>query len=243
MSEDEVELVVPKANLLRFRLRNWVANYPALYFPLRSLLGRHSPTLLSDATAITIEGYPRSANSFALRAFELSNPGIHVASHTHAPAQVKRSIRRGLPTLVVIREPEEAAKAVISVWLDIPPRLALGWYLMFYREILDLLPDLVLATFQEVTGDFGSVVNRINARFGSRFQSVQHTPELTAAVFNRFAETGRANLGGKTMPDVHLPKPSAVRSARKQNIRLDDCADLLEQARKLYAALMTSRTS
>ena len=57
-------------------------------------------------TDIVVEGFPRSGNTFAVFALRDASDGrLSVASHVHHPSQVKLAVRKGLPTLLVIREP------------------------------------------------------------------------------------------------------------------------------------------
>ena len=59
-----------------------------------------------------IDGYTRSASTYAVYAFQLSQARpVRVAHHLHAPAQLIEAARRGVPTLMVIREPRGALLA------------------------------------------------------------------------------------------------------------------------------------
>ena len=42
---------------------------------------------------------------------------------------------------------------------------------------------LVIATFEEVTSDFGAVTHRVNERFGTRFREFEHTEANVEQVF------------------------------------------------------------
>ena len=55
---------------LAYDLKTRVAAKPTLALPLARF--RHHGVVLSDATQVVIEGYPRSANSFSVVAFEVA---------------------------------------------------------------------------------------------------------------------------------------------------------------------------
>ena len=61
---------------------------------------------------VVIEGFPRSGNSFARRAFIMAQDETfdvtRIAHHLHVPAQVIRAARWRIPTLVLIRRPKDA---------------------------------------------------------------------------------------------------------------------------------------
>src|SRR5262249_54303726 len=94
----------------RWRTRNRVARHPRLFLRTAGLsddqadewlIGRHKP--------LCIDGFPRSATTFAVAAFQLAQPRpVQVAHHSHAPAQLITAARWHTPTLVTIRAPEES---------------------------------------------------------------------------------------------------------------------------------------
>ena len=85
---------------------------PSLYLNVMRLRWRGSPAsqrLIFSETDVVIEGFPRSANSFALAAFRSVNQGgLRIATHVHSPAQVLYAVENDIPAMVLIREPDEA---------------------------------------------------------------------------------------------------------------------------------------
>ncbi len=54
---------------------------------------------------VVIDGFERSANTFAYFAFMAANPTAHrVGHHTHSPAQFYWAARWGVPALLLLRE-------------------------------------------------------------------------------------------------------------------------------------------
>ena len=106
---------------LRRRLRLLVSTRPALY----ALYARFEKLQfqLTDKTTVVVDSYPRSGNSFFEAAFTRAHCGREeVAHHAHAAAQVLAGAKRGLPCIVLLREPEAAIASFVKI-RDCPCRI------------------------------------------------------------------------------------------------------------------------
>lgn len=178
-------------------------------------------------TQVVIEGYPRSANTFAHVAFTMAQPApLRIAHHLHSVGQVRRGVRLGIPTIVLIREPREAilSLAIRKELADVA--WAVDEYLDFYAAMPPLADKFVLADFHEVTSDFGSVVRRLNRRFSTSFVEFEHTEENVAACYRQIDEIEQYHTGGQEVRATHVARPSADRQEQKRVL-----ADQLEQDR------------
>ena len=166
------------ARRLRHRMRTVVSEQPRLYLPLaRRRYPGPSPRVVGPDTEAVIDGYTRSASTFAVYAFQLSQPDpVRLAHHLHAPAQLIEAARRGLPTIAVVREPRGAVLSHVVREPGVDLLDALHAYRRFYRSLMAYRPAFVIADFREVTADFGSVVHRLNERFGTSFGVFNGTP-------------------------------------------------------------------
>ncbi len=195
-------------------------------------------------TEIVIDGYPRCANTFAVVAFQLSQPReVGIAHHLHSLGQIRRGVQLGLPVLVVIRAPREAVLS-LTVFRELPSvRWALDEYLDFYQGIVDLGDAVALADFSSVTTDFGSVIRRVNERFGSSFAEFDHNDANVAACYARIDEIERGNSGGEDVRTTRVARPSKERDAQKQalaaELQLPEIKRLLDEAEQLYQTLVT----
>ncbi len=163
-------LAVP-ARRVRHRLRTHVSAYPALYLPFARLkYPGPSPEVISPQTELVIDGYGRSATTFAVYALQTAQPvPVRLAHHLHAPAQLIAAARGGVPAVVLIREPQGSilSKLISEPWA--PLREATIAYVRFYERLLPYRDRFVVADFEEVTRDFGAVIRRVNERFGTAF--------------------------------------------------------------------------
>jgi hypothetical protein len=164
-------------------LQQQLAGHPSLYLPLA--MARFKPELtVGPHTEIVIEGFPCSANTFAVEAFRLAQPRpARIAHHLHVSAQFIRAVRRDIPVLLLIREPEEAILSLVVRERFLSLRQATGEYVRYYQRALPLRDRLVVATFQEVTRNFGAVIREVNRRFGVSFGEFDHTEANVQLVF------------------------------------------------------------
>lgn len=213
-------------NVVAYRLEKWLQIYagrhPAVYFSLYRMSHPRQDLrrVVTPDTQLVIEGFPRSGNSFARRAFVMAqNESFdkrRIAHHLHVPAQVVRAARWQIPTLVLIRRPRDAVLS-FAVWNPISVDQALRYYLSFY-ETVEKHPDAyVLGLFEEITEDFGQVIKRINDKFGTTFSLFHHDEENVSKVFADM-ETYARKKYDETQSERKLHRPSAAKERLKREI-------------------------
>jgi hypothetical protein len=221
---------------LRRQVWNTVVDRPVLsrmYFFLdpdvRSLrLTRH--------TDLVVEGYMRSANTYAVCAFEHANDaGLRLVHHLHRPGIVRRAASLGVPVLLTIREPEAVLKSMLQFDEGADAVTILDSYARFYEQLIPVLDRVVVADFAEVVADFGEVTRRINARFGTDFAPYRKSTESEREVL---AAVERFSLRHFAMEDFErrVSRPSAARSDAT-----DAAADLGERERRCLARAVAVR--
>lgn len=154
---------------LRRRMRLAVSAVPELYLPLASLFSVGEP--VRRDTEIVIEGFPRSANSFAEAAFRVSQTRpLRVAHHCHAAAQIVAAHRWAIPCLVIIRTPDEACRSLLMHHPSLfTPRDLFKEYYHFHRAIRAYRNSFVLARFESATTRIPEIVEALNRRFTCNF--------------------------------------------------------------------------
>jgi hypothetical protein len=85
--------------------------------------------------------------------------------------------RRRLPTLMVIREPKGAVLSQMVREPDVDLLDALYAYRRFHASLQRYRHAFLVADFEEVTRDFGSVVRQMNVKFNTSFGVFDGTPE------------------------------------------------------------------
>jgi hypothetical protein len=151
---------------------------------LRYAHRRHAAETIEPSTEVVIEGFPRTANTFSVFAFQLAQERpVRVAHHLHAPIQVAAGIRMRIPVIVLVRAPADAVLSLVLRNPYISIRRALRDYATFYERVLAIGNGYVVAPFDEVTADFGGVISRVNERYGTEFRSFDRTPTNVAECY------------------------------------------------------------
>lgn len=181
-----------------------------------------------------IEGYPRSANSFAVVAFRTAQPmPLWIAHHLHSEAQLIVAARRSVPALALIRDPAEAIRSFKFVQPDLDDARELEHWIRFYETVASLGEAVVVADFADATADFGAVTARVNARFGSRFGLFETHPASVAQVFAEL-ESEQLQLGTAH----YAGRPDPALADRKQSVEVTFDPARLAHAHALYRQLV-----
>jgi hypothetical protein len=232
------------ANLV-YSLKLVVATHPTL-----AVIGsrlRHRAHVLGSGTDIVIEGFPRSANSFVVQAFERTQARpLTVAHHTHAPGHVIAACRRGVPALVLMRQPSDAVSRCALIRPRISLRLLLRGWLGFYRPLLPWRDRFHVGTFQEVTSDLGAVMIAMNRHLGTDFIPFEHSQENVDRLFRGMEEDWAEKIDPRSPAfEAHIGRPSALADEMAAEIatalRAPGLTRIREQANQLYRELATNQ--
>jgi hypothetical protein len=203
--------------------RRYIGRRPFLFYNFYRLKPSRRNLLVDRRTRIVIEGFPRSGNT--------------VAHHHHMPAQVIRASQLGIPTLLLARKPTDAALSLVLREPGVPIRQALKHYVSFYEKAAEHRDALVVGFFEEVTRDYGTVLERVNAKFGTEFSTFVHSEENVKSVFDHIEEVHRARRGGRLDEKV-IPHPSAVKiglkDALKEELEAPEVRKLTARAEAVY---------
>lgn len=201
---------------------------------------------MTDETDLCIEGFPRSANSFAVGAVEQAHDDpLTIAHHNHVPAPILNAVQRRLPTIVLIREPVEAVVSRRALQLQIgaveekrmPQYVSyerdLRAWIGFYETVWPVRENVVVAPFDVVIDDFGRIIHAVNTQCGTDFARFDHTDENVAAIRNARG---------------YHALPSEQREAMKERARdrfeadLGEAHPLVEAARELHRRFVEHST-
>jgi hypothetical protein len=199
---------------------------------------RYKELLISEQTELVIEGYPRSGNTFAVAALQFAQRRrLTIARHTHYPAQVIEGVRRRLPTLVLVRAPVDAAASLVIREPVISLQVALKRYIRFYARVHRYRTGYVVATFPQVTENYGPVIERLNRAFGLDLVPFEHTAANCERVFKIVEDMERHAFRGE-MAETRVARPSAVRIAPKarlmEELNRETHRELLARCDELY---------
>lgn len=253
---------------MRWVARSRLAEH-RIYLPLARLV--YPGRVVGGQTQMVIDGFTRSGVTFAVVAFQMAQRSpVRLAHHLHAPAQILSATRRGIPTLVLIRDPEDAVLSAIIREPYVTPDAALRAYARFYTRVEASRSLVTVAPFTQLTRDLGVVIREVNGRFGTSFDEFRHTEENVRQVFHVIEDRSRrppwsAELGlfedGRigfeeyrravaarsgqalgALPETRVPRPSAAREALKEDLRhlVGRHRGLVARARGVYETLVGS---
>jgi hypothetical protein len=244
----------------RHALRRAITRHPSVYLPLARW--KQPNSVLSARTRLVLDGFTRSAGTFGAIAFQLAqNDHVALAHHMHASAPLVVAARHGVPVIVTVREPEPTIVSALIREPRVTPAQWLKTYAAFYESLAPYRDRFVIATFEEMTSDFGEVIQRANDRFGTRFRPFEHTPGNVQVVFdlideraegppwqphiNRFIsglisfdEYRTATRGSREIPserngvpEFRVQRPSHARESAKAGVRERYRAPVLAELR------------
>lgn len=221
--------------------------YPWLFtMGMRLRDGKSADNVFSGQTEIVIEGFPRSGNTFASYAFRLAqNRPARIAHHCHHEAPVSLAVKRNIPVIVVVRRPIDACVSLAvhrgKSAIDVEP---VRW-LEFYRNIARLKSGLVIAKFDDITSNFGSIVDEVNQRWGARFTPFVHSDENVKQVMNHIRQDSMRSLADNVR-ERKIAIPSVDRDALKDPLHEQvntepDLVALFAEADQVYEDLVARR--
>ena len=231
---------------IREQVRRYVGEHPFLFFNFYRLRPRYRDLLVDRTTQLVIEGFPRSGNTFAVVAFEQAQrESVRIAHHLHMPAQVMRAARWRIPTLVLIRKPTDAVLSLVVRERRISIRQAIKHYVSFYEKVAGYRSAFIVGSFEEVTQDYGAVLERVNARFGTRFSLFDHSTDNVEGVLSHIEERHRARREGE-LDEKRIARPSAVKAGMKESLMQElqgpRVSELTARAEAVYKDLVTAST-
>ena len=232
---------------LAYSTRAVVSVYPSLYLPYaRRKFGKSvEDRVVVQETELVIEGFQRSGNTFAVVAFEMAQQRrVVTAHHLHAAAQIIGASKIGIPTLVLIRDPEASVISHMVRDPSVSPGQALGNWVRFYQHILPCRDRIVMADFAQVTTDLGKVIREVNLRFDTRFAEFEHTDANVERCFELIEQRNRELHGA--ISELVIARPSFERDAMKSDVRRRyasaPMARLRTRANTIYRALIPSQS-
>jgi hypothetical protein len=230
---------------LREQVRRYVGEHSFLFFNFYRLRPQYRHMLVDRRTQLVIEGFPRSGNTFAVVAFEQAqHERVRIAHHLHMPAQVMRAARWRIPTLVLMRKPTDAVLSWVIREPWIPIREAMRHYVWFYEKVAEYRSAVVMGFFEEVTQDYGAVLERVNTKFGTAFSAFDHSKDNVEGVFSHIEERHRARRGG--LDERQIARPSAAKAGMKdalmEELQAPQIKELTARAEAIYEDFVVAST-
>lgn len=152
-----------------FRFITSIAGHILPCAVLKWILKDRYPDFKSQQLQICIEAFQRSGNTFFVALFRRWNPGVAVAHHTHLASTVRKSAYLEIPTVILIRRPEEAIASIITWDPRLSASVALLCYTIFYGLLWKWRSNFLVFCFDDATNRPDFCIQCINKKFGTVF--------------------------------------------------------------------------
>lgn len=209
-----------------------IGNY-RLFLPGFRLFKQRFPKLTTAKTDICIDGYPRSGNTYIVSAFLGWNrgQGLIASHHSHLAGNIKYALKRKIPTVVLIRKPEDAVSSVL-VWDGLlNTTVALVGYIHFYNTLWKHQQNFLILCFDDVIKRPDICVERINQRFNSEFCSRPFSAEEDSKIRIRLKKADL--LYHREGANASLPNPHKSQLKKKYSKRIQN-NPLFPYAKRLF---------
>ncbi len=225
----------PEFNDFLYKAESRLGAYPALYFALFAHRYPFKAMKVSHKTNICIEGFPRSANSYATVAFKLVNKGVKVAHHLHVAAQLLRAARYQIPAMVVLRAPEEAVSSFMVFQQSLNAPLYLDAYTRFHQRLLDVQDQLLFVSFETVVSDMNKAIRALNEKFGINFEIIPNVDQRQDEIIEKLKIVNARFFKGQHNKNMFPDKNREKLKEKARQYLL--AAPELVAARNVYARL------
>jgi len=217
---------------IRFISKYYVGKYILTYRILRFFNYR----LINNKTIICIEGFQRSGNTFIHEWFKYNNKNLShkIADHSHITAQLKRSIKNKIPTIVTIRDPFNVVSSTLFSNNKLSVNLILRTYIDYYNFLLKNNDKLIIISFENFLKYPNELIFHINQTYNRDFQSNKIDNETETKIFK---------IIKKRNSKKNKPKLLAIPNKKKKKIKLSyrnmilSC-NIYDEAKKIYQKVL-----
>jgi hypothetical protein len=215
----------------------FIVKRPWLLIIFYSYRQKYNTLVVDNNTDIVIEGFPRSANTYAVLAFQSTQiENTVIAHHLHAEAQFILAKKYNIPAIALLREPLEAISSLINRDNRINPSQAIQRYIDFYRVVLKMKESIVIANFTTVVSDFSKVIALCNSKFHCDFALPNNTKAEKAKLFSEIRELNHSKEKGD-LSMIAIPHKSKDCLKAFCRLKIQEC-DLLREAEAIYNELI-----
>lgn len=180
--------IPPKARSAAYKLG---IIYPDLYLNInytKRLLfdtKSHQSKIVNKKTLLTIEGFPRSGNSFMSKLVLSCNPDLtnKVGHHLHHPANIMRSVKNHIPTILMLRDPMSAIISLKSLVIfsnlknsknRLVPSLnkLLSLYIQYHSSLESIADKFTIVLLDDLINNQCITLSKISIAYSLDFSNV-----------------------------------------------------------------------
>lgn len=240
MSEGR-DIIVGSLQSLRAKVRRAVSGMPAIYLPIRRF--KKPDTVVTPATQLLIEGFPRSGNTWAEAVVRhCGDATLKVAHHSHAAAHVMAAAKMDVASLILFRDPDAAVVSYLTLYANAPQAAdAYLDYVTFYQKTWPYAGTKALfVSFEDITQRPTDVIKDLNSRFGLSLQERDLTQQVEKDAVVALMDAKALSLTGNASAS-HAKKSDARKAQEaiaRQAIDAPSAANARKAAQDLYRRMV-----
>lgn len=221
-------------------LRKFLSTRPLLFSSVYRWIPKYKDLVVDRSTDLVIEGFPRSANTYAVAAFMYAqkNKRLKIARHQHSAAQVLYAVAHNIPCIILVRKPEDAIASYMIRDESIIIEEALLQYINFYEPLNNYLDSIVVVKFEDVVKDFNVVINAINKKYACSYSGYINNNSAKKEIIKLIDKLELIDSDKKNIRTTHVAHPCSERDKKnamnKQDILISKYAPLLTKAQLVY---------
>lgn len=223
----------------------------SFYLHLLKLRQDYKDVIVNSGTQIVIEGFPRSANTFAFNIFKESfiKGGLNpkdIAHHVHSFKQISAGIEHEIPVLVLIRDPLEAVASLIVMQnsgvsdknLKLIIDSYLYQYLYFYTQTMEHRNKLMLVEFNEVVNNYDIVIGNVNKMFNTNFEIINVNKKQSQIILSKIEDDTKVKFNADEKK-MSIPSKKKI-SDKNRLFPLIEKSKYYQEASSIYKLLIST---
>lgn len=152
----------------KYLIAQQASNYPGLFSPISKLM-TGKDWFAAKNTDIVIDGFPRCANTYATFAFDIAqNSRLNIAHHIHKKSQFITAAKYNLPAILLIRKPADCISSLLVRQPKYKVETLFKGYSFLYGGLAKM-DTFIVADFENILNDYGSIIKSVNAKFNTTF--------------------------------------------------------------------------
>lgn len=223
----------------------YVKSLPKIYPILKKVRDENGKDkVCSPRDQLCIEGYPSSGNSFGYNFLKILFPNLNICHHSHSVANIKRALQFGVPTIVLIRRPDDCITSRCVRFGDGEPketlRRAAREYVWFYRYVSRVQSSVRIVSFEVLIDRPRVLANYVTDTAYVKSpprtdEEVAFASEYAQKIIQEWSQRHAGNAEARRKMSV--PTEERSRLKERMNSYLD-AVDEMPAARELYEDLV-----
>jgi hypothetical protein len=199
---------------LSINLHSYLRNSLGRY----SMIGRKRTDLAYNRDCdLCIEGFPRSANTYCVLLVEKFAPQkLNIAHHLHLSIQLKRAVKDGVPSVLLIREPMAAIASLLLREQRVTTWSAFYWYNSFHEDLRPFKDKLIIWPFEKVIETPLECIRDLHQKTGLVAFDENDTLD-NEEIFKQIDQLDKDVKSGGNLANVNS-RPNLTKSSAKKEI-------------------------